>query len=135
MGIVEGGGTYPVGTTVVLTARPFAGYHFIGWQDSDTTNPRTVTVTADATYIATFQADHTEGISTATAHYSVTTLPGRIVSIVGADNQQIDIYDIVGRHICDTPKAASQCHFTLPQTGVYLISVGNTPIHRVVVIQ
>ena len=135
MGIVEGGGTYPVGTTVVLTARPFAGYHFIGWQDSDTTNPRTVTVTADATYIATFQADHTEGISTATAHYSVTALPGRIVSIVGADNQQIDIYDIVGRHICGTPKAASQCRFTLPHTGVYLISVGNTPIHRVVVIQ
>ena len=135
MGIVEGGGAYPAGTTIVLTARPFAGYHFLQWQDSDNTNPRTITVTGDATYIATFQADQTEGINTITTDYSITTFAGQIVSITGADNQQIDIYDIVGRHICGTQKAAPQCQFTMPHMGVYLVVVGDCHVQRVVVIR
>ena len=32
-------------------------YRFVGWQDGNADNPRTVTVTADATYIATFEAE------------------------------------------------------------------------------
>jgi hypothetical protein len=135
MGIVEGGGTYPAGTTVTITARPFAGYHFLQWQDSDTDNPRTVTVTADATYIATFQPDQPEGIHDADTPFSVATLGGRVVSILGADNQSVDIYDIVGRHICGTHRATTPCQFTLPHTGVYLVVVGpHTPL-RVVVIE
>jgi Flp pilus assembly protein protease CpaA len=134
MGIVDGSGTYPAGTTVVLTARPFAGYHFLQWQDSDNTNPRTITVTADATYIATFQPDQPEGIDDVASDYSVTALAGRIVSIVGAAGLPVNIYDIVGRHICGTEKATAQCQFTLPHTGVYLVAVGNRPVQRVVVI-
>ena len=135
MGTVSGGGTYPAGSTVILTAEPFAGYRFVQWQDSDTTNPRTITVTADATYLATFQAIQTEGIEAVGTDYSITTLAGRVVSISGADNQQIDIYDIVGRHVCGTQKAASQCQFTLPNMGVYLVVVGDSAVQRVVVLR
>ena len=135
MGIVEGGGTYPADTTVTLTARPFAGYRFLHWQDFDTTNPRSVTVTADATYTAYFQVDRPVGIDNEATLHHVTTLPGRIVSIVGADNQSVNIYDIVGRRICGTPKATSQCQFTLPHTGVYLVKVGDHPVQRVVIIR
>ena len=55
-GTVSGGGTYNAGATVTLTATPASGYRFVSWQDGSTQNPRTVTVTANATYIATFEA-------------------------------------------------------------------------------
>ena len=56
-GTVTGGGTYNAGATATLTATAATGYHFVQWQDGNTQNPRTVTVTANATYTATFAAD------------------------------------------------------------------------------
>ena len=53
-GTVSGGGTYPAGATVTLTATPNTGYSFIGWDDSNTDNPRSITVTGDEVYIANF---------------------------------------------------------------------------------
>ncbi|MBR5983094.1 MAG: PKD domain-containing protein, partial [Bacteroidales bacterium] len=54
MGYVTGGGTYPEGTEITLTATPNEGYEFVQWNDENTDNPRTITVTEDAIYIATF---------------------------------------------------------------------------------
>ena len=54
-GIVEGGGTYPYGESITLRARPANDYSFLCWQDGITSNPRSVTVTGDATYKAIFQ--------------------------------------------------------------------------------
>ncbi len=54
MGSVSGGGSYPQGTSVTLNATPNSGYRFVQWQDGITTNPRTITVTGNATYTATF---------------------------------------------------------------------------------
>lgn len=56
-GTVSGGGSYAAGATATLTATANSGYHFVSWQDGNTSNPRTVTVTADATFTATFAAD------------------------------------------------------------------------------
>ena len=53
-GIVEGAGTYPAGETVTLTAMATSGYNFVGWDDGNTDNPRTITVTGDEVYIANF---------------------------------------------------------------------------------
>jgi len=53
-GSVSGGGTYSYGSTATLTASPNAHYKFLQWQDGDTSNPRSVTVTGNATYTATF---------------------------------------------------------------------------------
>lgn len=57
MGSVTGGGTYNAGSTVTLTAIANSGYHFTAWQDGNTQNPRTVTVTGNATYTAYFAAN------------------------------------------------------------------------------
>ncbi len=57
MGTVTGGGTYPADTVITITALPNSDYHFVQWDDNDTNATRTVTVTADATYIATFAPD------------------------------------------------------------------------------
>ncbi len=53
-GTVTGGGEYSKGETAILTATPSAGYYFLGWQDGDVSNPRTVTVNGNATYTALF---------------------------------------------------------------------------------
>ena len=56
-GTVSGGGTYNYGATVTLKATPSAGYHFVKWSDGNTNASRTVTVTGNATYTATFKQD------------------------------------------------------------------------------
>lgn len=66
MGTVTGGGTYNGGATATLTATPNMGYHFVQWQDGNTQNPRTITVTGDATYTATFAPDAAPATVTAT---------------------------------------------------------------------
>ena len=54
MGVVSGGGTFLSGTDIIISAIPFAGYYFIGWDDGNADNPRTINVTQDATFIAQF---------------------------------------------------------------------------------
>ena len=39
---------------VVISATANYGYHFVKWNDNNTSNPRTISVTKDATYTATF---------------------------------------------------------------------------------
>lgn len=53
-GMVTGGGTYQEGSSITLTATPNPGYIFDHWNDGNTQNPRTVTVTGNATYTAYF---------------------------------------------------------------------------------
>ena len=55
MGTVTGGGTYYEGTEVTLTASAVGGYVFSNWSDGNTDNPRTIQVTANATYTANFK--------------------------------------------------------------------------------
>ena len=42
------------GNTAVLTATANEGYEFTGWNDGNTENPRTVTITSDTTFMAIF---------------------------------------------------------------------------------
>ena len=53
-GYVTGGGTYPAGSTVTLTAYPYSGYQFSYWSDGSTQNPRTITVNGNVSYTAYF---------------------------------------------------------------------------------
>lgn len=53
-GTVTGSGTYAEGSEVTISAIPAAGFYFVGWNDGINDNPRLITVTEDATYIATF---------------------------------------------------------------------------------
>ena len=54
---VTGAGDYEYGATITLTASPHRGCMFQQWDDGSTDNPRTITVTADATYTAIFAAN------------------------------------------------------------------------------
>lgn len=52
-GTANGGGIYVKGTEVQISVTPFNGYVFREWNDHNTENPRTITVTGDATYTGT----------------------------------------------------------------------------------
>ena len=56
MGTVSSGGVYQARTEVRISAIPTASHRFKQWNDGNTLNPRTVTVTHDATYTAEFEA-------------------------------------------------------------------------------
>lgn len=56
-GTVSGGGTYNYNASTTLKATANSGYHFVKWNDGNTSATRTVTVTKDATYTATFEQD------------------------------------------------------------------------------
>lgn len=57
MGSTSGSGNYKHGETVKITAIPNYGYKFVKWDDGETANPRTVSVTEAHKYIAIFEAD------------------------------------------------------------------------------
>ena len=133
MGVVEGGGTYPQGTEIQLTARPFAGHRFLQWQDGLADNPRTLVVTGDATYVATFQT--VEAIAGAEGDVRVAPTPGGKISISGADGRRVEVYDIAGRTICSVHRASALCQLAMPKTGVYLVAVEGCAVRRVVVVR
>lgn len=55
-GYVSGAGKHSYGKTATLTAVPEEGYRFVEWiEDRSTENPRSFTVTGDATYTAYFE--------------------------------------------------------------------------------
>lgn len=55
-GTVTGGGSYKENTQQEISATPNDGYGFYQWNDGNTDNPRTITVTGNATYTASFKA-------------------------------------------------------------------------------
>ena len=57
MGSVTGGGSYTYLHEMSLTATPAFGYHFVQWNDQNTDNPRTITVTRDSAFTAQFAAN------------------------------------------------------------------------------
>ena len=73
-GSVIGGGTYAEGTSVELRATANDGYHFVKWQeDNDTHAVRTVIVTEDASYTATFASNN--GIDDVDVNTSIVLYP------------------------------------------------------------
>lgn len=57
MGHVEGAGRYPSQSTATLTATPTDGHFFMQWSDGETTNPRSIIMTAGISLTAIFSTN------------------------------------------------------------------------------
>ena len=99
MGTVSGGGTFPYGASVSIEAQPYDGYRFVRWDDGNTANPRTVTVTGNATYVAQFVS--LDGID-APAIEPLILYPNPAsewVNISVAEQGEVSLMDVTGRTV------------------------------------
>lgn len=133
MGSVNGGGSYTAGSTVTITAIPHSGYYFTQWNDGSNANPRNITVTGNATYVANFAK--TQGIEQIDHSFVIASLPGNVVSITGVENRTVEIYDITGRRLISTLCHEDDLKAKMPATGVYLIVVDKLHAQKVVVMK
>ena len=116
-GTVVGGGTYPNGATTTLAAMPNNGYLFEKWQDGVTENPRNITVTANATYVAYFKVASTppvsDGVSVNFGGSNWTT-----TSYQGAYYQSYGAWDVFSY-------ATSSSEYPMVDVATYTTGVGN----------
>ena len=98
-GTVSGGGSFLENSTISISATANDGWTFTGWQDGNTDNPRTITVTENATYTANF----TEGVGIEEVTLSdVSLFPNPATSTVtirAYGMEQVSIIDLNGRTV------------------------------------
>lgn len=123
MGSVSGGGLALSGGTVTIRAIPNEGYRFQNWQDGNTDNPRTVTVTSDITYTAYFEST-SQGIFNVEEN-KITVCPnptsGRI-KVAAGDVLRIDVYNINGQ-LVKSVSGNSVVDITTLSSGIYTMKV------------
>ena len=124
-GTVSGGGTYDEGTTVTLTATPASGYHFVQWNDGNTSATRTVTVSANATYVATFDADAV-GIDAPSAPAPMlypNPASGHVTLNALEPGTDIRLYDMQGRERLRSVAESTELTLDLDglPAGIYLL--------------
>lgn len=126
-GTVIGDGDYPVGTEVTIAAIPNAGYRFKDWNDGVTTNPRTITVTSNATYFATFVGD---GVDENNAQ-SLNLYPNPandVIRLEGiGENTEVRIYNTIGALVkVVTISDGEEISISDLGSGIYIVRSGNT---------
>ncbi|MCR5424706.1 MAG: fibronectin type III domain-containing protein [Bacteroidales bacterium] len=142
MGTVTGGGRYVEGSQVTLTATANQGYHFVQWNDNDTNATRRITVTANATYTATFAQNAEEGIDDVTANMNVNIYPNpasgsTTINISGVEGSvEITIVDMSGRQVkTETMECTGNCvkqvNVTGLSQGAYFVRINAEGINMV----
>lgn len=101
-GSVGGGGNYPYGTNVMLTATPASGYFFACWNDGDTLNPRIVTAVEDRSLMALFFALQHDTVpvyvtDTLTLHDTVIVMTVHVDTVYVHDTSVVTAIDTVYR--------------------------------------
>ena len=117
-----------------MTATPNEGYEFTGWNDGNTENPRTVTITSDTAFMAIFTASGSSSLQEVNAREFV-LYPNPAKSFVNLEfealqeNILLQILDINGRRVrtLDLKAGIEALRIDvsdLPK-GVYTIMIGN----------
>ena len=121
-GTVEGSGLYTEGQSIRISATANEGYVFSEWQDGNTDNPRTVVVTENATYTATFvPATVIDGIVAS----EISIYPNPTTGIVNIDAEGLNkvvVYDVTGRIMMSVANE-STIDISNLEAGVYFFSV------------
>lgn len=135
MGTVTGGGSFVGGATTTISAVPNSGYRFVRWNDNNTDNPRTITVSADITYTAYFEQIPTTGINDVNAAdvklFPNPTSGNLYVEVEGL--QKVEIIDAVGRVVLSQNNGT--VNMSALANGIYTVRVsanGTTSIKKVV---
>ena len=129
------------GNTAVLTATANEGYEFTGWNDGNTENPRTVTITSDTAFMAIFTASGSSSLQDVdTKEFSLYPNPAKGFVVLEFEtlqgNTPLQIFDMNGRTLRSFDLKAGREVLKidlgdLPK-GVYAIKFGNA-IRKLVV--
>ena len=123
------------GNTAVLTATANEGYNFVIWNDGNSENPRTVTITSDTTFMAIFTASGSSSLQEVNAReFALYPNPAkRFVTLefeALKENTLLQILDINGRRVrtFDLKAGVETLRIDLGDLpkGVYTIMLGNT---------
>ena len=130
-----GSATYTLdGNTAVLTATANEGYEFTGWNDGNTENPRTVTVTSDTAFVAIFTASGSSSLQEVNARkFAIYPNPAKgFVTLefeTLQENTLLKILDINGRRVRTVDLKAGQETLRIDVSdlpkGIYTITIGN----------
>ena len=85
LGSTNGGGSYNYLSEQTITATASYGYHFTSWNDGDTNNPRTITLTKDTIFTALFAKNI----------YSITTISADTIKGAVTGSTSIEYLDSV----------------------------------------
>ena len=118
-----------------MTATANEGYEFTGWNDGNTENPRTVTITSDTAFVAIFTASGSSSLQEVNAR-EFALYPNPAKSFVNLEfealkeNTLLQILDINGRRVrtFDLKAGVETLRIDvsdLPK-GVYTVMLGNT---------
>ena len=122
------------GSEVTLTATPNAGYRFVRWNDDNTEETRTVTVTADMSFTAYFESDGTQGIEDIETPEVAIVINGNTLTVQNPDRETIRIFDCIGRQIATSNLSLFNYHFST-SSGVYFVKVGILPSKKILVVK
>ena len=141
-GTVTGGGRYAEGSTATITATAANGYRFVEWNDHNTDNPRTITVTADMSFTATFEAVENGIEDVVAGTVSLYPNPASTSVTLGLEGfegeSQVEVVDMNGRVVLRHEVRDSKLEMNvseLPQ-GAYFVRVTNgtrTAISKLIV--
>lgn len=131
-GLAAGSGQFPEGTNVEIAAIPLEGYRLLQWSDGSTENPRIVTLSGDASYVASFTTVGVEDFDRPT--WTVVTQNGEII-VRGAEGRSVRIYDEAGRLVHITNHADAEMRCFIASSGIYLVQVDGGPAKKVTVVR
>ena len=119
MGYVTGGGEYPQGSTATLIAVPFGQNYFVRWNDGNTDNPRTITVTGDMTFTAEF-APAGSAVETLENGERGIYATGRTLHVENG-GESYRVYTAAGRLVY----TGNDSRVTLSAPGMYIVHTGD----------
>ena len=117
-----------------MTATANEGYEFTGWNDGNTENPRTVTVTSDTAFVAIFTASGSSSLQEMNAsEFALYPNPAkRFVNLefeALKENALLQILDINGRRVRTLDLKAGietlQIDVSDLPKGIYTVMLGN----------
>ena len=119
MGYVIGAGEYPQGSTATLVAVPFGQNYFVRWNDGNTDNPRTITVTGDMTFTAEF-APVGSAVETLENGERGIYATGRTLHVENG-GEYYRVYTAAGRLVY----TGNDSSVTLSAPGMYIVHTGD----------
>ncbi len=141
MGLAAGNGQFPYGTAVQLGAVAAPGHHLVEWNDGTTDNPKTIIITGDMTYVATFDQGDPVSITSAEQPYTYTVYTqGQRIAVNAPAELSITVYNTLGQKVFvrnGHPGQDNTNATTLSQPlqpGLYLVRVGSAPAHKVIIL-